>query len=29
LRFPRIVRWRKDKTVEEIDTLEEVKKLIN
>lgn len=29
LRFPRIVRWRKDKTVEEIDTLEEVKKIIN
>jgi len=28
LRFPRIVRWRKDKTVEEIDTLEEIKKLI-
>lgn len=28
LRFPRIVRWRKDKKVEEIDDLEEVKKLI-
>lgn len=28
LRFPRILRWRKDKTVAEIDTLEEVKKLI-
>lgn len=28
VRFPRIARWRKDKTVEEIDTLEEVKKLI-
>jgi DNA ligase-1 len=28
LRFPRIVRWRKDKTVEEIDDLEEIKKLI-
>lgn len=28
LRFPRILRWRKDKTVDEIDTLEEVKKLI-
>ncbi len=28
LRFPRILRWRKDKTVEEIDELEEVKKLI-
>ncbi|MEG0928929.1 ATP-dependent DNA ligase [Chryseobacterium sp.] len=28
LRFPRIVRWRKDKTVDEIDTLEEIKKLI-
>lgn len=28
LRFPRIVRWRKDKTVDEIDDLEEVKKLI-
>lgn len=28
LRFPRIVRWRKDKTVDEIDHLEEVKKLI-
>lgn len=29
VRFPRILRWRKDKTVEEIDELEEVKKLIN
>jgi len=28
LRFPRIVRWRKDKTVEEIDDIEEIKKLI-
>lgn len=28
LRFPRILRWRKDKTVSEIDTIEEVKKLI-
>jgi len=28
LRFPRIVRWRKDKTVAEIDELEEIKKLI-
>jgi DNA ligase-1 len=28
LRFPRIVRWRRDKTVAEIDSLEEVKKLI-
>ena len=28
LRFPRILRWRKDKTVDEIDELEEVKKLI-
>lgn len=28
LRFPRIVRWRKDKTVKEIDDLEEIKKLI-
>jgi DNA ligase-1 len=28
LRFPRIVRWRKDKTVEEIDDLDEIKKLI-
>lgn len=28
LRFPRIVRWRRDKTVDEIDDLEEVKKLI-
>ncbi len=28
LRFPRIARWRRDKTVEEIDELEEVKKLI-
>lgn len=29
LRFPRILRWRKDKTVAEIDDLENVKKLIN
>ncbi|MBQ0151767.1 MAG: ATP-dependent DNA ligase [Chryseobacterium sp.] len=28
LRFPRILRWRKDKTVAEIDELEEIKKLI-
>lgn len=28
LRFPRILRWRKDKTVNEIDTIEQVKKLI-
>ncbi len=28
LRFPRIVRWRKDKTVDEIDEIEEIKKLI-
>ena len=28
LRFPRIARWRKDKTVDEIDSLEEIKKLI-
>ncbi len=28
LRFPRIVRWRKDKTVAEIDEIEEIKKLI-
>lgn len=28
LRFPRIVRWRKDKKVDEIDELEEIKKLI-
>lgn len=28
LRFPRIVRWRRDKTVAEIDDIEEVKKLI-
>lgn len=28
VRFPRIVRWRKDKTVEEIDDIEEIKKLI-
>lgn len=28
LRFPRILRWRKDKTVEEIDTIETVKSLI-
>ncbi len=29
LRFPRILRWRKDKTVADIDELEEVKKMIN
>lgn len=29
LRFPRILRWRKDKTVAEIDNLESVKKLIH
>jgi DNA ligase-1 len=28
LRFPRIVRWRRDKTVAEIDTIEQVKLLI-
>ncbi|UOE40367.1 ATP-dependent DNA ligase [Chryseobacterium suipulveris] len=28
LRFPRIVRWRRDKTVDEIDDIDEVKKLI-
>lgn len=28
LRFPRIVRWRKDKTVDEIDDIEQVKLLI-
>jgi len=28
LRFPRIKRWRKDKTVEEIDHIDELKKLI-
>jgi len=28
VRFPRIVRWRKDKPVEEINTLEDIKKLI-
>lgn len=28
LRFPRIVRWRRDKTADEIDELEEIKKLI-
>lgn len=28
LRFPRILRWRKDKTADEIDTLENIKKLI-
>lgn len=28
LRFPRIARWRKDKTVAEIDTLESLKRLI-
>lgn len=29
LRFPRIARWRKDKTVKDIDDIEEIKKLIN
>jgi len=29
LRFPRIVRWRRDKTVQEIDDIEEIKKMIN
>lgn len=29
LRFPRIVRWRHDKTVEEIDRIEEIKKMIS
>lgn len=29
LRFPRIKRWRKDKTVKDIDTIESVKSLIN
>ncbi len=28
LRFPRIVRWRRDKTADEIDELEEIKKMI-
>lgn len=28
LRFPRILRWRKDKTVTDIDTLDNIKKLI-
>lgn len=28
LRFPRIVRWRRDKTVADIDTIEQVKQLI-
>lgn len=28
LRFPRILRWRKDKTAAEIDSLEDIKKLI-
>jgi DNA ligase-1 len=28
LRFPRILRWRRDKTVEDIDHMEEIKKLI-
>ena len=28
VRFPRILRWRKDKTVDEIDTIETVKSLI-
>ena len=29
LRFPRIKRWRRDKTVKDIDTIESVKALIN
>lgn len=29
LRFPRIHRWRKDKTVEEINTLEDLKKMLD
>lgn len=29
LRFPRIKRWRRDKTVDEIDTIESVKALID
>lgn len=29
LRFPRILRWRKDKKAEEADSLEDVKKLLN
>ena len=29
LRFPRIVRWRRDKSVEEIDSLEDIKQLIS
>jgi DNA ligase-1 len=28
LRFPRIARWRKDKTVADIDTLEDLKRLL-
>ena len=28
LRFPRILRWRKDKTVDDIDDIEDIKKLI-
>jgi len=28
LRFPRIVRWRRDKKADEIDDIEEVRKLI-
>src|SRR6476469_3336589 len=28
LRFPRILRWRKDKTVEEINTLDDLKKML-
>ncbi len=28
LRFPRILRWRKDKKVDEIDDIEDIKKLI-
>ncbi|MFN4083681.1 MAG: ATP-dependent DNA ligase [Bacteroidia bacterium] len=29
LRFPRINRWRKDKTIDEINTLDDLKKLLN
>jgi DNA ligase-1 len=28
LRFPRISRWRKDKTVDEINTLADLKKML-
>src|SRR5690606_5122984 len=29
LRFPRILRWRKDKTVADIDDIEDIKRLIH